>query len=74
VKQEGRPDKRLPPIEVARTKLRGYRLLKEQLHVTVVEAYDADMIPAEIARESGLSRQWVAKILRDAGRITKDED
>jgi predicted transcriptional regulator len=69
VKGEGR----LTPVEAARTKLRAYRLLRENLEDIVRDASAAGMSQSEIARESGLSRQWVARILGGSARAGKDE-
>lgn len=49
-------------------RLAVYRERREALHEDVAEALADGKIPAEIARVSGLSRQWVARIARNDQR------
>ena len=46
--------------------LSEYRELREAMPQNVRDAAAAGHTQAEIARRSGLSRQWVAKVLADA--------
>ena len=61
--------------DAALGRLAVYRERRENLHADILAALAAGAIPAEIARASGLSRQWVAKIAsREViGRGRRDE-
>lgn len=56
---------RIEDREAALARLAVYRVRREALHGDVLAALAAGAIPAEVARASGLTRQWVAKIAQE---------
>lgn len=54
--------------DAALAELREYRTRRETLPILVRRAFDTGLTQAEIARESGLSRQWVAELLARTGQ------
>lgn len=52
--------------DAARARLRAYRDARTDRDPAVIAAHEADLPITEIAALSGLSRQWVARILKTA--------